>query len=233
MTVILRQLLYQYYDSLLIRIRILGSRLITIITIIIYIFLSRHRIVTSEADAEMCNVVSYSCKYSFVSSMQDHYKLTYSSLCMPTHSWRQEQDKCSITKGSASRRHTYCFFDIEKIVDSFDRKLFLRLPPWSLLTHLLPLETSADLLFRLQDGHVYTVLRRPTSEGTSAHVKDVADDLATQLTATAEGIKAKIGDYNWMLKTISEEERVLKDKAKETLSDLSHIFKITILFNVK
>ena len=99
--------------------------------------------------------------------------------------------------------------------------------------HLLPLETSADLLFRLQDGRVYTVLRRPTSEGTSAHVKDVADDLATQLTATAEGIKAKIGDYNWMLKTISEEERVLKDKAKETLSDLSHIFKITILFNVK
>ena len=47
-------------------------------------------------------------------------------------------------------------------------------------------------------------------------VKDVADDLATQLTANAEGIKAKIEDCKSMLKTISNEGRVLIDKAKET-----------------
>ena len=47
-------------------------------------------------------------------------------------------------------------------------------------------------------------------------VKDVADDLATRMTANAEGIRTKIGDCKSMLKKIEEEERILADEVKET-----------------
>jgi len=47
-------------------------------------------------------------------------------------------------------------------------------------------------------------------------VKDVADDLSSQLTANTEGIKAKIEDCKSMMKKISDEERVLVDKVTET-----------------
>jgi len=46
-------------------------------------------------------------------------------------------------------------------------------------------------------------------------VKDVADELAAQLTADAEGIKAKIEDCKAMLKKITDEERFLTDEVME------------------
>jgi len=47
-------------------------------------------------------------------------------------------------------------------------------------------------------------------------VKDVADDLTAQLTANAEGIKAKIKDCKAMQKKIAGEERFLTDEVKKT-----------------
>ena len=47
-------------------------------------------------------------------------------------------------------------------------------------------------------------------------VKDVADDLTTQVTADAEGIKGKVEDCKSMLKKISDEERILIDDVKKT-----------------
>jgi len=56
--------------------------------------------------------------------------------------------------------------------------------------------------------------------GHSSHhcsdVKDVADDLAIQMTANEEGIKAKIEDCKSMLKKVADEERVLIDEVKKT-----------------
>jgi len=40
--------------------------------------------------------------------VKDHICIT--SLCRKTYRRRQEQDKCNIAKGSASRCHTYCFW---------------------------------------------------------------------------------------------------------------------------
>jgi len=47
-------------------------------------------------------------------------------------------------------------------------------------------------------------------------VKEVADNLTGQLTANAEGIRAKIKDCKSMLKKIEGEERVLSDEVKKT-----------------
>ena len=52
-------------------------------------------------------------------------------------------------------------------------------------------------------------------------VKDVADDLATQLTADAEGIKGKIEDCKSMLKKITDEERILSDEVENTKKDVN------------
>jgi len=56
-------------------------------------------------------------------------------------------------------------------------------------------------------------------KGHSSHkcwdVKDVADDLATQMTADEEGIKAKILDCKSMLAKVANEELVLVDKVKK------------------
>jgi len=47
-------------------------------------------------------------------------------------------------------------------------------------------------------------------------VKDVADDLATQMAANEEGIKAKIEDCKLMLKKIADEERTLSEEVTKT-----------------
>jgi len=56
-------------------------------------------------------------------------------------------------------------------------------------------------------------------KGHSSHkcsdVKDVADDLTTQMTANEEGIKAKIQDCKSVLEKVADEELVLVDKVKK------------------
>jgi len=91
------------------------------------------------------SVICWSCH------IQDHIRTT--GLCRPTYCRRQEQDKCYITKGSASRWHTYCFH-IEEITDSFERK-FLPGAPGHCIHHVLTPKTSACCPYSLRKRQHY------------------------------------------------------------------------------
>jgi len=71
----------------------------------------------------------------------------------------QEQDKCNIAKSSALKCHN-CHrptaFDIEEIIDNFDRKLFSKIThSGHCLHHLLPPKTSEQCSYSLRKRKHY------------------------------------------------------------------------------